>query len=177
MAFAKFTGVLIPSINDSEILLQIGFVKITTIKLLAIFSIVLLSYINSKGVSYGKLIQNIFGSTKIIAIILLIVLGALFAYDSDVVKVNFDNIWNASRYVENTKSWLPLHGYELLIAIGMAMVGALFSSDAWNNVSFAGDEIVNPKKTIALSLAIGTALVTLIYISVNLIYCIILYLI
>jgi basic amino acid/polyamine antiporter, APA family len=173
VAFAKYTGVLIPFISEHNILFTIGSVKITTVNTLAIAIIMLLTYINSRGVHQGKIIQNVFGSTKIIAIIVLVLVGFMIGTNAEVIKENFGHLWDAHQV--QTKdgkiiSDTSLAGTALLIAIGTAMVGGLFSSDAWNNVSFAGDEIVNPKRNIALSLAIGTGLVTLIYIAVNCVY-------
>ena len=168
VAFAKFLGVFLPSVNDTYSFLSIGFVKVTPLKLVAISVIVFLSYINTKGVKYGKWIQNIFGSTKIIAIILLIVLGLFVGMNAEVISRNFDNMWSAQK--ASDLGIETLSGFALVLTIGTAMAGSLFSSDAWNNISFAGDEIINPKRTIPMSLAIGTGLVTLIYLLVNLVY-------
>ncbi len=111
------------------------------------------------------MIQNIFGSTKILALILLVI-TALFVFSGQGFwQMNWSSAWQPKNL-----SGEGLAGYSLLAAFSGAMVGALFSSDAWNNVSFAGDEIVNPHRTIPRALAIGTGLVTVIYIAVNLVY-------
>lgn len=173
VAFAKFTGVIFPYFNEKNILIQTGGLKISSVQLLAIASIILLTFINIRGVRNGKIIQNVFGSTKIIALFGLIILGLTIGINPEAVSANFSNMWDASMSSMNKEGLLSivnLSGWGLIAAMGVAMVGSLFSSDAWNNISFSGDEVVNPKRTIALSLAIGTALVTLIYLLVNVVY-------
>jgi APA family basic amino acid/polyamine antiporter len=129
-------------------------------QLLGVISILLLTYTNTRGVKYGKYIQNLFGSTKIIALIVLVLAG-FFIADSEVFQQNFKQAWQFNPNPQNNS---------LLIAIGIGLVGALFSSDAWNNISFAGDEVVNPQKTIRLSLFIGVLLVVVLYVLVNVVY-------
>ncbi len=179
VAFATFTGILVPWFSEKNILFEIGSFKFSSVQLLAIASIILLTWLNGRGVKNGKLIQNIFGSTKIIAILILIVLGLAIGIDPDAVKANFHNIWEAKKVVVDKTTWTAsapqmITGFGIIIAIGLAMTGSLFSSDAWNNISFAGDEVVNPTKTLVRSLAIGTGLVTFIYIVVNFVYLLVL---
>ncbi|QHL87140.1 amino acid permease [Nibribacter ruber] len=174
VAFAKFTGVLVPWFSEDHILLDLGFLKLTTVQLLAISSIILLTLVNQQGVRNGKFIQNIFGSTKIIALFALIGFGLLLGTNAEVMELNFTDMWNAQTVstepVSGTPFRTPLQGWALMVGIGTAMIGSLFSSDAWNNIGFSGDEIVNPKRTIVLSMAIGTAVVTLLYILINVVY-------
>jgi APA family basic amino acid/polyamine antiporter len=158
IGFAKFTGVFIPTLSKS-LFTTSGF-KLTYQQILAVLTILLLTYTNTQGVKYGKYIQNIFGSTKIIALIVLVLAG-FFMIDSEVFKQNFTNVWHFNSISQSNS---------LLIAIGAGLVGALFSSDACNNISFAGDEVVNPKKTIRLSLFIGVLLVVVLYVLVNIVY-------
>lgn len=173
MAFARFTGVLLPWFSESNVLLELGPFKFSSVQLLAISIIAFLTFLNSRGVKNGKMIQNIFGSTKLLALFGLIAIGLLFGVDGDVVQRNFTDIWNAkATIVDNNTvtSIASLSGWALIAALGMAMVGSLFSADAWNNISFAGDEIVNPEKNIVRSMVIGTMVVTGIYLLVNLVY-------
>ncbi|NDK55008.1 APC family permease [Pontibacter fetidus] len=173
VAFAKFTGVIFPWFSEKNVLLSIGGFTFTTVQLLAIVSIIYLTYINSRGVKSGKLIQNIFGSTKLIALFGLILMGFLFGVNDTAIQANFSDFWGAQTATDGT-ALLPPTGIALVTAIGMAMVGALFSSDSWNNIGFSGDEIVNPKRTIVLSMVIGSALVTGIYLLINLVYLLVL---
>lgn len=161
VAFANFSGELLPFISKKNVLLQIGGFKIASNQILAIAVIWLLSFINMKGVKYGTIIQNLFGSTKIIALLVLLLIIFIFGRNVEAIRVNFGTYWAIPNAVD-WQSFIPL--------MAVAMIGSLFSSDAWNNISFAGDEIVQPEKTIPRSLAIGTGLVTLIYLLTNLAY-------
>lgn len=173
VAFAKFTGILFPWFSEKNYLLELGAFKFSSVQLLGISSIILLTWLNGRGVKNGKFIQNLFGSTKIIAILVLIVLGFAIGINSEAIAANFSNMWEAKKVVVTDgviTSTENLAGIGIVFAIGIAMIGSLFSSDAWNNISFAGDEVVNPSRTLVRSLAIGTGLVTLIYIIVNFVY-------
>lgn len=161
VAFANFSGELLPFISKKNIVLEIGNFKIATNQLLAIAVIWLLTFINAKGVKYGTLIQNLFGSTKIIALVVLLLIIFIFGRNAEAITANFSTYWA----IPDTMSW---ESFVPLMAV--AMIGSLFSSDAWNNISFAGDEIVQPEKTIPRSLALGTGLVTLIYLLTNVAY-------
>ena len=175
VAFAKYTGVLLPTIISEKItLFQIGNFGINSVQVLAILSIILLTYLNSKGVKNGKMIQNIFGSTKIIALFGLIIFGLLFGINAEVVSMNFTDMWSlSSTHIDKTTGSVSIEsiiGYAIIPAVGIAMVGSLFSSDAWNNIGFSGDEIQNPKRNLVLSMVIGTSVVTLIYLLLNVVY-------
>lgn len=174
VAFARFTGVLFPVISEENVLLDLGFLKFTSVQALAIASIVLLTFINQQGVRNGKLIQNIFGSTKLIALFALLGFGLLLGTNPEVIDLNFSNMWYARSVKIDPVNGAIMHntlsGWALMVGIGTAMIGSLFSSDAWNNIGFSGDEIVNPKRTIVLSMAIGTAIVTVLYILINIVY-------
>ncbi|GAB3820580.1 APC family permease [Pontibacter rugosus] len=169
VAFARFTGVLIPWFSEDNVLLQAGSFQFTSVQLLAIVSIIYLTYINSRGVKSGKLIQNIFGSTKLIALFGLILFGLLFGVNDTAIEANFSDFWGPS----GAAAAVPT-GMALVSALGIAMVGALFSADSWNNIGFSGDEIVNPKRTIVLSMVIGSAIVMGVYLLINLVYLLVL---
>jgi APA family basic amino acid/polyamine antiporter len=172
VAFAKFTGVFFPSLGEKNILMQAGKFSLSAAQLLSIAVIMLLTFINIHGVHYGKIIQTFFGSTKILALFGLIAVG-LMVSNADAIRINFSDFWAADQpVVENGKviGRIPLAGWALIVAIGAAMVGSMFSMDAWNNITFAGDEVVNAKKTIPLSMGIGTALVAVIYLLMNVVY-------
>jgi basic amino acid/polyamine antiporter, APA family len=173
VAFAKFTGVLIPWFSETHIISNLFGLKITAAQLLAIVSIMILTGVNIGGLREGKIVQNIFTLTKTLALIGLILLGIIIGRNSDVIASNFSNFWNASwTHLEEGKivSIESLSGFAILAAMGAAMVGSLFSSDAWNNITFTAGEVINPKRTIPLSLVIGTGIVTILYISANISY-------
>ena len=173
VAFAKYTGVVIPFFSENNILFDLGFIKISAAQLLAIFSLIVLTLINYRGIKNGKIIQLSFTITKIIAIAGLIILGFIIASGSSFWSLNFSDMWTVkTTLVENSKiiSITEISGIAVLTAIGVAMVGSVFSSDAWNNVTFIAGEIKNPKRNIPLSLFWGVLIVTVIYILANLVY-------
>ncbi|UPL50654.1 APC family permease [Hymenobacter sublimis] len=173
VAFARFTGVLIPWFSETNVLLKAGSFTFTTVQLLAIGLLVFLTFINSRGVRSGKLIANVFGSTKLVALALLILCGITFGINSEAVSQNFQNVWQAMSF-NAAGQGVPLTTGALVTAIGLAMTGSLFSSDSWNNIGFSGDEIVKPERTIVLSMALGTAIVTALYILINVVYLLVL---
>lgn len=172
VAFAKFTGVFIPLFSPDHFVADFGFLKITTQQILAIAVIIMLTYINIQGVKYGKWIQTYLSGTKILALFGLIAIG-IFVSNSEAIAQNFTNMWDAKKVVmENGQliERLPISGWALIVAIASAMVGSMFAMDAWNGITFAGDEVVNPKRNIPLSMAIGVGLVSLVYLLLNVVY-------
>ena len=165
MAFAKFAGVLVPWFSEGNVLLNLGFLKINTVHLLAIFTIVLLTFNNLLGIQSGKWVQNIFTFLKVALLIGFIILGLFFAGNADAVAVNKSYFWQPVAL-----NGSALSGWALVAAVGVAMVGSLFSSDAWNNITFAAGEVKNAKRNIPLSLVAGVALVTVLYILANFVY-------
>lgn len=174
VAFAKFTGVIIPFFSEKNILLEISGFKISAAQILAIFSIVLLTFINYRGIVNGKIIQVSLTVIKVVSLAGLIIIGLIVSAGTGFWADNFSNFWQASTTVVNKGNLgVTIHeisGIALLAAFGVAMVGSLFSSDAWNNVTFIAGEIKNPKRNIPLSLFWGVLIVTVIYIMVNVVY-------
>ena len=165
MAFAKFAGVLVPWFSESNILISFGFIKISTVHLLAITLILLLTGNNLLGIRNGKWVQNIFTFLKVALLIGFIILGLFFAKNSAAIAMNKSYFWQPVSLDGAT-----LGGWALIAALGVAMVGSLFSSDAWNNITFAAAEVKNPKRNIPLSLVTGVTLVTILYILANFVY-------
>jgi APA family basic amino acid/polyamine antiporter len=174
VAFAKYAGVFFPSLQT--VLFQSDYLTITAAQLLAIGCIVLLTYLNSRGIQNGKFIQLIFTLAKLLALFGLIVFGIYVGLKGTILWDNFKNVWEASSISTSTingaitKEWIPLSGLALLGVMGSTMINPLFSSDAWNNVTFIAGEIENPKRNIPLSLFWGTFIVTVIYILANVAY-------
>ncbi len=174
VAFAKYTGVLAPSIiNDDPLIAFSGSFQITSQRLLAIASIIFLTYSNTKGVKLGKIIQNVFSSTKLIALGFLIVIGFIFA-NTEVIAANFSTVFSTTptAMMNINGEWVAsmIGGIAIVIALGATQVGTLFSSDAWHGLATAGDEVINPERNIPKGLAIGTILVTVLYLLTNLVY-------
>ena len=176
VAFSRFTAYLIPAVGENNILADLGFIKISAAQILAICLIVFLTYTNTRGVKESKMIQNTFTFTKLISLFGLIIVGFLFTKHS-FWNENWINAFDAKQAIPSigadgvvTHSWLPIGGTALIGAMAAAMVGSIFSSDSWNNVTFIAGEIKNPQRNIGLSLFLGTSIVTLIYMSANLMY-------
>jgi APA family basic amino acid/polyamine antiporter len=176
VAFSRYTAYLIPQVGEGNILINLGFLKISAAQLLAIALICFLTYTNSKGVEGGKIIQTTFTTAKLLSLFGLITLGFLLAKQS-FWHENWQTGLNAVQLEKDAAGgfvkggvWSPINGTVLIGAIAAAMVGSIFSSDSWNNVTFIAGEIKNPKRNIGLSLFMGTLIVTIIYISANLMY-------
>jgi APA family basic amino acid/polyamine antiporter len=175
VAFSKFMAYLVPELGNNYLLFNIGALQIHSGQLLAIAIIILLTYINSRGIKEGKLIQTVFTSAKLIALFGLILFGFFWVKNSfwqQNMATGFQAMQDAG--VDHKGiipfGWQGISGAALLGAIAAAMTGSIFSSDAWNNVTFIAGEIKNPKRNIGLSLFLGTLLVTIIYVSTNLMY-------
>ena len=173
VAFAKFTSVLFPIFGEHVIVFSIVGRQVSAAQLLAIAIIMLLTWINLRGIQGGRRIQNIFTGAKVLALTGLVVFGLIVGTKLGTLGHNFSDAWNAAWTRVNANGTLDvrsLTGTALLTAIGVAMVGSLFSSDAWNNITFTAGEVVEPKRTIPLSLALGTGIVTVIYLLANVSY-------
>lgn len=171
VAFAKFTSVVLPFFSESNYLLTLSQFKISTSQLLAIFSILILTAVNVLGIREGKFVQNIFTVSKTIVLIGLILLGIFIGSNAEAISANFSNMWDG-KWLKNSDGFVmeSLSGFLLIAAIGSAMVGSLFSSDAWNNITFTASEVKNPKRNLPLSLFWGTATVTVLYVLANVSY-------
>ncbi len=167
VAFAKYTGVFIPWISADNNLIRIGFgsngavtlLRVTTQQALAIALIVFLTWSNTRGIRTGAAVQNVFTFAKVAALLGLVGFGFLLGRNPAAVSANFTNFWRGA-------SW----SVDTVRLVGVAMVGALFSSDAWNNVTFTAGEMRNPRRNLPLSLALGVAIVSALYIASNFVY-------
>jgi basic amino acid/polyamine antiporter, APA family len=170
VAFAKFTAYLIPQVSEDLAILDLGLLSISPAQLLSIVVILLLTYINTRGVSNAKWVQTIITLAKILSLALLIVFG-LWALKSDVWKANWFSgaSWNLQR-LNIDGSFETYTTMAAFGAIAAAMVGSIFSSDSWHSVAFIAGEVKNPQRNIGLSLALGTILVTLLYMLTNIMY-------
>lgn len=179
VAFSKFLAYLVPELGNNYFLFDLGITKVYSGQLVAIAIICLLTYINSRGVKEGKFIQTLFTSAKLLALLGLIVFGFLLAKES-FWAANWETGLNPTQdfgvkgptgdLMPSPSGWMPIGGGALMGAIAAAMVGSIFSSDAWNNVTFIAGEMKNPKRNIGMSLFLGTLIVTVVYVSANLMY-------
>jgi amino acid transporter len=125
----------------------------------AIVIIALLTYVNTRGIREAKWVQNVFTFAKTAALAALVLLGLTLGRNAEALSGNFHNMFTG----------MPT-GTALILAFGGAMVGSLFSSDAWNNVTFAASEVKNPARNLPIALAVGTATVTGLYLLANIAY-------
>jgi APA family basic amino acid/polyamine antiporter len=177
VAFSRYTAYLIPELGESNVIFSIGSLKVSAAQLLGIAMIAFLTYTNTKGIKGGKIIQTVFTTVKLLSLFGLITLGFLLAKHSFWGE-NWQTGLNAMQVERDPATgsfmkggnWFPISGTVLIGAIAAAMVGSIFSSDSWNNVTFIAGEIKNPKKNIGLSLFLGTLIVTIIYVTANLMY-------
>ena len=168
MAFGKFTAYLIPALNDAAPIFQSGEFQITWIQILSIFVILILTFINTKGIQSGKVVQDIFTISKTAALLGIIILGFILVKNS-FWSENMSFGTDAFQNFKNTE-WTSISGVTLLGGIAAAMVGSVFSSVAWENVTFVSGEIENPQKNVVRSMIVGTSLVMILYLLVNLVY-------
>ncbi|HVP14550.1 MAG TPA: amino acid permease, partial [Terriglobales bacterium] len=162
-----------PALGENVVLHDFGFFKVTAARVVAMASIVFLTWVNTRGLHGGKIVQDIFTLAKTAALLGLIVLGLAVGRNAQAIAANFSHFWQAAwTHVQSgaISSIEPLAGLALLGALGASLVGSLFSCDAWNNITFTAGEVVRPKRTIPLSLALGTGIVVMLYLLANVAY-------
>jgi APA family basic amino acid/polyamine antiporter len=172
VAFARFLGVLVPAISETQKLIEIGAFVLSPTRLVAIGVVVLLTWSNSTGLRTGKVVQNVFTIAKIASLVGLILLGLAVGANSMAIGANFKHCWTAT-YTQPVArnpghfATTTLSGLALVFVLGTAMVGSLFSADAWNNVTFTAGEVKNARRNLPLSLFFGVSLVCLLYFLAN----------
>lgn len=172
VAFSKFAAYLFPSLGPDNILFDLGFTDVSAAEAVSIILVIFLTFVNTKGVELGKIVQTSFTLTKLISLLGLIIFGYILAADADIWKNNWSDAWTAKKWVTGTGHgfWQHVSGAAIVPLFASALVGSIFSSDAWNNVTFIAGEIKKPQKNIGLSLFFGTLIVTVIYVAANLMY-------
>ncbi len=156
VAFGKFSAVLLPALDTK---FALGPWTVSFQQLIAIAVVATLTMVNCNGLHTGRLVQNIFTAAKVGSLLLLVVFGLLLGRNPTAIQLNLEHFWPSGGSLGT-----------MAPAFGAAMVGALFSADAWNNITFAAAEVRRPSRTIPASLAIGTISVTLLYCAANLVY-------
>ena len=159
VAFAKYAGIFFPWISGENYLFGSGKLGLQTQQLVAIAVIAFLAWINTRGIHTGAVVQNIFTVAKVAAILGLVGAGFFVGRNPAAVASNFDGFWRSAGWDFNT-----------VRLVGVAMVGALFSADAWNNVTFTAGEVRNPKRNLPLSLGLGVGIVCALYIACQFVY-------
>jgi basic amino acid/polyamine antiporter, APA family len=187
VGFARYLGVLFPAISPNTWIIHpisLGSklaISLSIQQSVGIVMVVLITFLNTLGVRLGKLIQNIFTSAKTLSLLGLILIGVFVGRNHAAVADNFSNFWTVRGAVPIEpganffKGWLPALTaasgfFGLVVAFGVSQVGSLFSADAWNNIGFTAAEVKNPKRDVALSMALGTIIVIALYCLANLAY-------
>ncbi|HYL86255.1 MAG TPA: amino acid permease [Candidatus Angelobacter sp.] len=187
VGFARYLGVLFPAVSAQAWIIppiSLGSkyaISLSVQQLVGILMILFITFLNTLGVRLGKLIQNIFTSAKTLSLAGLIFLGIFVGRNAGAISENFSHFWairNAQPIEPGAsflRSFVPTvtaasGWFGLLVAFGVAQVGSLFSSDAWNNIGFTAAEVKNPKRDVALSMAFGTIIVITLYCLANLAY-------
>ncbi len=173
VAFANYSAIFFPELQHQLLSVGGGAFVITWKQILAIITLILLTFSNTRGIKNGKIIQLVFTSTKLLSLFALIVLGVAMAFKSDTLAQNFAHAWDAATTTVNKDGSISithLAGFALIGAMGSTIINSLFSADAWNNVTFIAGEIKDPRKNIPRSLFLGTLLVTLLYVLANVAY-------
>lgn len=176
VGFARYTGVLLPWVSESNYLIApIRFggyaVSLSTAQLVGMALIGCLTFTNTRGLEVGKLVQNVFTTAKTGALIALIVLGIIVGLRSGAGIENFRNFWTLRGSLQEVGVGLTAATvFGLFVGICVAQTNSLFSADAWNNITFTAGEVKEPRRNIPLSLAFGTFLVIGLYLFANVAY-------
>jgi APA family basic amino acid/polyamine antiporter len=176
VAFGRFLGVLWPAIAEDHYLiapihLTTGYaLSLSTAQLVAVLLIALLTWTNTRGIEYGRIVQNVFTVAKTGALIALIVVGLLLGWNAGAIADNFGNFWTVRGQVDIVSGLSAATTFGLFVALCVAQTGSLFSSDAWNNITFTAGEVKDPRRTLPLALAFGTGIVTALYLLANVAY-------
>jgi basic amino acid/polyamine antiporter, APA family len=175
VAFARFLGVLVPSIAENRYLiapihLSSGYaISLSTAQVVGVLLVALLTWTNTRGLSYGRIVQNVFTTAKTGSLVGLILAALLFGWNATAVGNNFGSFWTVPDGA--MPSAMGAAGaFGLLVALCVSQTGSLFSADAWNNITFTAGEVKEPRRTIPLSLILGTGTVITLYLLANLAY-------
>jgi APA family basic amino acid/polyamine antiporter len=176
VGFARYVGVLWPVLADDRYLVppvhltEQYAISLSTVQLAGLGMIALLTWTNTRGLEYGKAVQNVFTVAKTAGLVGLIGVGLLVGWNAGAVGSNFAEPWTPRGVDPVAPGLTALAPFGLFVAICVSQVGSLFSSDAWNNITFTAGEVKNPRRDVPLSLAFGTGIVTVLYVLANLAY-------
>jgi APA family basic amino acid/polyamine antiporter len=179
VAFARFFSILVPSISESSYIIppvhiSSGYaLSLSTAQLVAIAIIVLLTWTNSRGLEYGKIVQNIFTSAKTIALAALILAGLFLGWNANAVHVNFTDMFRFGAF-DPSLGVAAGSVFGLLVALCVAQSGSMFSADSWHDITFIAGEVRDPKRTLPKALALGVGIVLTLYLLANVAYMVVL---
>lgn len=176
VAFARFSGELWPQIAEDRYLiapvhLSSGYaLSLSTAQRVGLLVIALLTWTNSRGLAYGRLVQNVFTTAKTGALVGLIALGFLVGWNATAVHGNFGDFWRPRGFDPIAAGLDATTAFGLFAAVCVAQSGSLFSADSWHDVTFVAGEVKNPRRNLPLALGLGTSIVILLYLLANVAY-------
>jgi basic amino acid/polyamine antiporter, APA family len=180
VGFSRYLGVLWPQVSESNYIippihiLPSYAISLSTAQLVAFVVIAFLTWTNIEGLKYGKGVQNIFTTMKLGSLLGVIVVGLLIGWNSGVVKANFANAWTPRGITSPGHGLVPGTALEMIVALCIAQIGALYAADAWNNITFTAGEVRDPARNVPLSLALGSIIVIGLYVLANFAYIVVL---
>jgi APA family basic amino acid/polyamine antiporter len=176
VGFARYFGALVPWISDNHYLIapvhvSAGYaLSLSTTQLVGVLLIALLTWTNTRGLEYGRILQNVFTVAKTGALLGLILVGVFLGRNQAAIADHVGNLWTARGAAEIAPGLTAISTFGLFVAICVSQTGSLFSADAWNNITFTAGEVKEPRRNIPLSLALGTTAVIALYLLANLAY-------
>jgi len=179
VAFARFFSILVPWISESHYLIppihvSTGYAfSLSTAQLVGVAVIGLLTWTNSRGIQYGKILQNIFTTAKVSAIAALILAGMFLGRSAEAIRTNFSAPFALGAF-DPALGVAAGTVFGLIVALGVAQSGSLFSADAWHDVTFIAGEVRDPKSNLPKAMAIGCTAVVLLYFLTNVVYLLVL---
>jgi len=180
VGFARYLGVLWPRISESNYLIapipisNSYAVSLSTAQLVGVLLIALLTWSNTRGINYGKIVQNVFTSAKLASLAAVIILGVFVGWNARAVSANFTQVWTPRGFTPIAPGLSQETVFGLIAALAVAQVGSLFAADAWNNITFTAGEVKEPRRNVPLSLALGTMIVIGLYTLANVAYLVVL---
>jgi APA family basic amino acid/polyamine antiporter len=179
VAFARFLSIVFPPVAENRYLIEpihlsSGYaLSLSTAQLVAIAVIALLTWTNSRGLEYGKIVQNLFGSAKTVALAALILAGLFLGWNAAAVKTNFTGMFALGSY-DPSLGVGAASFYGLIVALCVAQSGSLFSADSWHDVTIVAGEVQNPRRNLPLAMALGCTAVIVLYLLANIAYLVVL---
>ncbi|HEY1495036.1 MAG TPA: amino acid permease [Candidatus Solibacter sp.] len=179
VAFARFSSIIFPAIGESRYLIPPvhiteGYaISLSTAQLVAIAIIALLTWTNTRGLEYGKIVQNLFTSAKTVALAALILAGIFLGWNSTAVHANFTDMFRLGSF-DASLGVTAASFYGLVVALCVAQSGSMFSADSWHDITIIAGEVRNPSRNLPLAMAFGCSAVIGLYILANVAYLVVL---
>ncbi len=175
VAFARFLSVVFPPVAESRYLIEpihisSGYaISLSTAQLVAIVVILVLTWTNTRGLEYGKIVQNLFTSAKTLALAALILAGLFLGWNSTAVHANFTGMFHFNAF-DPSLGVAAASIYGLVVALSVAQSGSLFSADSWHDVTIIAGEVKNPRRNLPMAMALGCTAVIVLYLLANIAY-------